>query len=227
MSRKESSKIESSDRSNQNPPLEPPSTGSRSVDIQQELNRVEEMVLASPNIPLTRRTLVDEERLLDQLDLVRVNLPVAFKEAEAIIQQKKEIILQAQLEAEQIVETAKIRATRILNETEILRQAQQEATLLQNQVQQECELALEQNQIEIEQARLQLAQELEQMRNQAVAEAQEIQIGADTYADNALKDIEQQLHDMLQVIQNGRKQLRSPDNLINTPETPEKANFDF
>lgn len=226
MSRKESSKIDS-DRNNLTPPPVDSATGSQGVDIQHELNRVEEMVLASPNIPLTRRTLVDEERLLDQLDLVRVNLPVAFKEAEAIIQQKKEIILQAQLEAEQIVETAKIRAARILNETEILRQAQQEATLLQNQVQQECELALEQNQIEVEQARLQLSQELEQMRNKAISEAQEIQIGADTYADNALKDIEQQLHDMLQVIQNGRKQLQPPGNLINTEKTQHKENFDY
>ncbi len=222
MSRKESSKIDS-DQSNQNPPVEPPSSDSH-VDIQQELNRVEEMVLASPNIPLTRRTLVDEERLLDQLDLVRVNLPVVFKEAEAIVKQKKEIILQAQLVAEQIVETAKTRAERILNETEILRQAHQEALLLQNQVQQECELALEQNQIEVEQARLQLAQELEQMRNHAISEAQEIQIGADTYADNALKDIEQQLHDMLRVIQNGRQQLQPPEKLADREET--KENFD-
>ncbi len=221
MSRKESSKIDS-DQNTSNPPVEPPAIGSQGMDIQQELNRVEEMVLASPNIPLTRRTLVDEERLLDQLDLVRVNLPVAFKEAEAIIQQKKEIILQAQLEAEQIVETAKIRASRILNETEILRQAHQEATLLQNQVQQECELALEQNQIEIEQARLQLAQELEQMRNKAISEAQEIQQGADAYADTALENIEQQLHDMLQVIQNGRKQLQPKGKLIDREETEEK-----
>ena len=225
MSRKESSKIDS-DQNNQNPPVEPPSIGSR-VDIQQELNRLEEMVLASPNIPLTRRTLVDEERLLDQLDIVRVNLPVVFEEAKAIVKQKKEIILQAQLEAEQIVETAKIRATRILNETEILRQAHQEATLLQNQVQQECELALEQSQIEIEQARLQLTQELEQMRNQAITEAQEIQVGADVYADNALKDIEQQLHDMLRVIQNGRKQLQPPATLIDKEETMGKENVNF
>ncbi len=226
MSRKESSKIDP-DQNNPNPTVEPPATGSQSMDIQQELNRVEEMVLASPNIPLTRRTLVDEERLLDQLDVVRVNLPVVFKEAEAIVKQKKEIILQAQLEAEQIVETAKIRASRILNETEILRQAHQEATLLQNQVQQECELALEQSQIEIEQARLQLAQELEQMRNKAISEAQEIQQGADTYADNALKDIEQQLQDMLRVIQNGRKHLQPQGNLTDKPETKGKENFDF
>jgi cell division septum initiation protein DivIVA len=225
MSRKESSKIDH-DQNNPNPPVEPPAIGSQSVDIQQELNRVEEMVLGSPNIPLTRRTLVDEERLLDQLDIVRVNLPLVFEEAKAIVKEKKEIILQAQLEAEQIVETAKIRASRILNETEILRQAHQEATLLQSQVQQECELALEQNQIEIEQARLQLAQELEQMRNKAISEAQEIQLGADAYADTALENIEQQLHDMLQVIQNGRQHLRSPAKLVDNQETKGKENFD-
>ena len=226
MSRKEPPKIDPSDQNNANLPVEPPATGSQGMDIQQELNRVEEMVLASPNIPPTRRTLVDEERLLDQLDLVRVNLPIVFKEAEAIVKQKKEIILQAQLEAEQIVETAKIRASRILNETEILRQAHQEATLLQNQVQQECELALEQNQIDIEQARLQLAQELEQMRNKAISEALEIQQGADAYADTALENIEQQLHDMLQVIQDGRKQLRSPGELPAREQTQEKENFE-
>ncbi|WP_009632720.1 hypothetical protein [Synechocystis sp. PCC 7509] len=226
MSRKESPKIDSN-QNPQNPTVEPPSTGSQSMDIQQELNRVEEIVLASPNIPLTRRTLVDEERLLDQLDIVRVNLPGAFEEAKAIVKQKKEIILQAQLEAEQIVETAKIRAERILNETEILRQAHHEATLLQSQVQQECELALEQNQIEVEQARLQLAQELEQMHNKAVTEAQEIQQGADAYADTALEGIEQQLHDMLRVIQNGRKQLQPKGELIDKEEIEAKENFEF
>ena len=226
MLRSESSNIDPN-QNKPSTPVEPVPTGSRGIDIQQELNRIEEMVLASPNIPLTRRTLVDEERLLDQLDIVRVNLPVVFEEAKAIVKQKKEIILQAQLEAEQIVETAKIRATRILNGTEILRQAHQEATLLQNQVQQECELALEQSQIEIEQARLQLTQELEQMRNQAITEAQEIQVGADVYADNALKDIEQQLHDMLRVIQNGRKQLQPPATLIDKEETMGKENVNF
>lgn len=193
-----------------NTPTPPPISGTGGVDIQQELNRLEEMVLASPNIPLTRRTLVDEERLLDQLDLVRMHLPAVFREAEAIVNQKQEIILQAQLEAEQIIDAARIRAAQLVNQTEIFQQAEQAANQLQAQVKQECQMALEQNHVEIDQIRLQAQQELTQMRQNAIAEALEIQQGADTYADNTLKNIEQQLQDMLQIIQNGRKQLQPP-----------------
>lgn len=79
--------------SRQNPShLEPPDQNKNNTpgaDIQQELNRLEEIVLSSPHIPLTRRTVVDEELLLDQLDLVRHNLPIAFQQAQAIIEQKR------------------------------------------------------------------------------------------------------------------------------------------
>jgi len=81
------------------------------------------MVLISPRIYLTRRTLVDEERLLDQLDLVRRHLPVVCLEAEAVVNQKQGIILQAQLEAEQIIDAAKIRAVQLVKQTEIFQQA--------------------------------------------------------------------------------------------------------
>lgn len=210
MSRQNLTNIEPTAQNIPSPPTQPSISGTGGVDIQQELNRLEEMILASPNIPLTRRTLVDEERLLDQLDLVRMHLPIVFREAEALISQKQEIILQAQLEAEQIIEAAKIRAAQLVNQTEIFQQAEQSAMQLQAQVQQECQLALEQNHIEIDQMRLQAQQELTQMRQNAIAEALEIQQGADTYADNSLKNIEQQLQDMLQIIQNGRRQLQQP-----------------
>ncbi|KJH73408.1 ATP synthase subunit B family protein [Aliterella atlantica] len=210
MSRQDLTNIEPTAQNIPSPPSQPSINGTGGVDIQQELNRLEETILASPNIPLTRRTLVDEERLLDQLDLVRMHLPIVFREAEALISQKQEIILQAQLEAEQIIEAAKIRAAQLVNQTEIFQQAEQAAMQLQAQVQQECQLALEQNHVEIDQMRLQAQQELTQMRQNAIAEALEIQQGADTYADNSLKNIEQQLQDMLQIIQNGRRQLQQP-----------------
>lgn len=208
-------------------PVESSIGGTGGVDIQQELNRLEEMVLTSPNIPLTRRTLVDEEKLLEQLDLVRMNLPAVCRKAEAIVHQKQEIVLQAHLEAEQIIDAARIKAAQLVNQTEIFQQAEQAANQLQAQVQQECQMNLEQNHIEIDQMRLQAQQELTQMRQNAIAEALEIQQGADAYADSSLKNIEQQLQDMLQVIQNGRKHLRSPANLVDREEIKGKENFDF
>lgn len=187
---------------------EPFPTGPGSVDIQRELNRLEELILDSPRIPLTRRTLVDEEQLLDQLDIVRINLPDAFREAEAIILHKEELLRQTEEYAEQMIEAAEQRADQILDEIGIIRQAEREAEMIRQRVREECELLQEQTITEIERMRSSAQQELDQMRKQAISECEDIQNGADDYADRVLKNIEQQLGDMLRVIRNGRQQLQ-------------------
>ncbi len=181
-----------------------------SADIQQELNRLEEIVLTSPHVPLTRRTVVDEEQLLDQLDLVRLHLPTVLQEAQAIVAQKQEILLQAEKKADEIIQVAQAQAAHLLSETAIMQQAQLEANQLLQEVQQECIAVQEQNLIEIDQMRLQAKQELEQMRQKAIAEFEEIQQGADEYADAVLRNLEQQLKEILRIIYNGRQQLK-PD----------------
>lgn len=180
------------------------------IDVQRELNRIEEIILDSLHIPLTRRTLVDEEQLLDQLDLVRLNLPAAFVEAEEIVLQKEEILRQAEQYAEQIIAAAEQRADQILSEMDIVQQAEIEAQQIRQQVQEECRAIQEQTLAEIERMRLQGQQELVQIRARALAEAEDIQNGADDYADGVLGNIEQQLSDMLRVIRNGRQTLQEP-----------------
>ncbi len=213
MSRPESPKIDP-DQYKHNTPGEA-ANGSGNVDIQQELNRLEEIILASPHIPLTRRTLVDEEKLLDHLDLVRLHLPAVFQEAQDIVQQKKEILLQAEQYARELVEAAEARAAQILNDMEIVRQAELQAKQILQQVQQECDAAQKQSMDEINQLRRQAQQELEEMRLRAISESEEIQQGADEYADRVLQNIEQQVNDILRIIRNGRQQLQ--------PETPLKG----
>lgn len=181
------------------------------VDIQRELNRLEETILDSPRIPLTRRTLVDEEQLLEQLDLVRLNLPSAFEEAEAIVRQKDEILQEAEQYAQQIVEAAEQRAAQLLDETGIVRQAKLEAQQLWQMVQQECEAAQEQALAEIERMHREAQQELEEMRAKAMAESDAIVDGADDYAERVLNNLEQQLNDMLKVIRNGRSSLQQEE----------------
>ena len=188
------------------------STGS--IDIQTELNRIEEIVLDSPHIPLTRRTLVDEEELLEQLDIVRLNLPEAFREAEAIVYHKEEILLQAEQYAQEIVEEAQRRAAAILDQLGIITRAELEAKQIRQRVQEECAALQEQTLSGIEEMREQAQQDIEQMRSLAMAEFEDIQNGADQYADRVLKNIEQQLNDMLKIIRNGRQQLNDDTDVL-------------
>ena len=190
--------------------VEPETTVSNSpgIDIQRELNRLEEMILDSPRIPLTRRTLVDEEQLLDQLDLIRLNLPSAFQESDIIVRHNDEILQEAEEYAQEIVTMAEQRAARILNEMGLIQQAKSEADQLRQQVQNECDTLQQQTLSEIEQIRYRLQQELEEMRSRTMAECEEIQNGADDYADHVLGSIEQQLNEMMRVIRNGRQQVQ-------------------
>lgn len=177
------------------------------LDIQRELNKLEEMILDSPRIPLSKRTLVDEEQLLDQLDLIRLNLPTAFQEAAEVVRHKEDLLSEAEQYAQEILETAERRAAQILDEMGLIRQAELEAQQIRQRVQQECEAAQEQTMADIDRMRRQAQQELEEIRKRAIAESEEIQQGADDYADSVLKGMEQQLSDMIRVIRNGRQQL--------------------
>lgn len=165
------------------------------------------MILSSFRIPLTGRTLVDEEKLLEQLDYIRLCLPTAFQQATAIIEQKQDILLEAEDYGQKIVEAAQAKRGQILDESDIIKQAQFEAEQLRRKAKQESDQMLQETLEDIERKRRQCQQELEQMRANAVAEAKSIEQDADEYADAVLEDIEQQLNDMLRIVRNGRQQL--------------------
>jgi len=209
--------------SNPSQPSEPPPNAERGIDIQQELNRLEDILFDSPHIPLTKRTLVDEEVFLAQLDLVRENLPHAFKAAEELVQERETILMQAEEYAQEIVEAAERRADQLLDEIGIIQQAELEANQIRKQVQQECETLQQQTLAEIDRMHLQAKQELEQMRQDALTECEDIQNGADDYADSVLINIEQQLTDMLRVIRNGRQQLQYDVQGSNVPAKDSKG----
>ncbi|MBD0267676.1 MAG: hypothetical protein ICV77_05210 [Cyanobacteria bacterium Co-bin8] len=190
--------------------------------MQQELNRLEELILGSPRVPLSGRTLVDEDQMLDQLDLVRLNLPTAFREASQITQQRDIILAEAQRYAQELVAAAEQQAAQMLDEQGIVRQAEQMAQQIKTQAQQDCDALRSQVVAEIDQMRLQAQREWESMRQQALAEKNTIQDDADSYAGDVLGQLERNLTDMLRVIQNGRQQLQRSPSDAGSPAAPTK-----
>jgi F0F1-type ATP synthase membrane subunit b/b' len=178
----------------------------KSIDIQRELDLLEEMILDSPRV--LKRTLVDEDKLIDRLDLIRLNLPAAFREAEAIVRHKDEIFRQAEQYIKDAIDAAERRADEILDELGIIRRTETEAQQIRQRVQEECEAFQKQTLTEIAGMRIQAQQEIERMHQLALAEREDIQHQADEYADRVLRNMEQQLGEILRVIRNGRQQLQ-------------------
>ncbi|MGB3137472.1 MAG: hypothetical protein WBB18_11770, partial [Nodosilinea sp.] len=178
------------------------------IDIQQDLNKLEEIILASPRVPFSGRTLVDEDLLLDQLDAIRLNLPPAFRQAMQILQQRSTLVAEAEDYVQELLTAAEQQAAQMLDELGIVRQSEQMAQQIRAQAQKDCDGLRTQVIDDIEQMQTQAQREWESLRQKALTEQDMIQQEADVYADQVLSNVEQQLSQMLRVIQNGRSHLQ-------------------
>ena len=187
-------------------------------DVQQELAELQELIYESFHIPLTNWTVVDEGKLLDQIEMISDNLPEAIQKALAVLDQEESIMAQAESYAQRIVQSAQQQAAEILEQSGIIQQAEQQASQIRLQVQQEVEALQRQTMSELEQIRQvttqevqqfrqQTTQEVQQYRQQTVRECQEIQQDADKYADAVLSRIERDLAEMMRIVTNGRQRL--------------------
>jgi F0F1-type ATP synthase membrane subunit b/b' len=185
------------------------SSRSQGLALQQQLQQLEEIiVLDGLKMPMTRRTLVDEEKLLAQLLAVERSIPETVQAAESILQNRDEILARAQKYAQDTIESAQKRAAQIADELTIIQQAEKEAQRLRQQVQDEVDVIRQRSVSEIERVRRQTQQEIDAMRHAAQAECEQIQRDSDCYADQTLKDLEARLSHILNVIQNGRLHLQ-------------------
>jgi len=187
------------------------------LDIQQSLNVLEELILESPRVPFSGRTLVDEDQLLEQLDRIRLNLPTVFQEAIQIVQQHDRIINQANQYAQEMMEAAEQEAARRVDDLGIVQQAEHQARQVKQQLEQDCEALRSQTRSEIEQWQNAAEQYWEETRRTTEDECLALRQDADVYASEVLQSLEQKLSDMMRIVRNGRSTL--PPSTTGTVET--------
>jgi cell division septum initiation protein DivIVA len=186
-----------------------PNVGSEThiVELLSEFSRFEELLLNSPRLPLTGKTMVGEDEVLEQMDFIRSNLPTALQTAQDILQHRDSIIRMAEQQAQQHLATAQQQAFQIANELGIVDRAKTEAYHMRQIAQAECDQMRQQTIFELEQFRAQYAQDIEQLRQQSIAECQKIQREADAYADQVLQGLEENLSELHAKIRRGRQHL--------------------
>lgn len=177
------------------------------MSLQKELDHLEEMVLESgPRV--MGHTVIDEEKLCQQIDRVRLSVPESIAKAEEILLYKQDLVEEAQQYAEDLIKSAELRASQLLEESVIIRQAEQEASQIRRELQEECEQVRSQTLNEVNQMRRQAQKDLDLLHQRVTGEVQDMQRGADEYSDRVLGSLETQLIDMIKIVQNGRKELR-------------------
>ncbi len=179
------------------------------VKFLMELDRLEELLLKSPRVPLTGKAMVAEDDIIEHLDKIRARVPATIDAAQSIVNQQDLILIAAEQQANQQITAAQQQAFQISNELGIVDRAKAEAAQIQQSMMDECATAREQIRQEVEQARRQQLQEIDNIRQQALAEAQAIRRGADDYADQVLHAIDTQLGEIQAKIRRGRQHLNA------------------
>jgi len=97
------------------------------MDILQLIDRLEELFNESKSIPLTRNVMVDEDRMLDIIDQMRIAIPEEVKKAQQLLGQRDRVLAQAQEEANRTIEIARQKADQLVMKDMITQEAQRRA----------------------------------------------------------------------------------------------------
>jgi cell division septum initiation protein DivIVA len=93
------------------------------MDILQLIDRLEELFNESKNIPLTRNVMVDEDRMLDIIDQMRIAIPEEVKKAQQLLGQRDRVLAQAQEEANRTLEIARQKADQMVTKDMVTQEA--------------------------------------------------------------------------------------------------------
>lgn len=109
------------------------------MDILHLVDRLEELLNASRALPLTRNVIVDEDRMLDIIDQMRVAIPDEVKRAQQTNAQSERIIAQAKEEASRMLAIAREKSDQLLERDSIVQSAQARADQIMAQARTDAE----------------------------------------------------------------------------------------
>ncbi|MBZ0310811.1 MAG: ATPase, partial [Anaerolineae bacterium] len=90
------------------------------MDIQHLIDRLEDLIDEGRHFPMSKYTLIDEERALGIIDQMRISVPEQIETATRVVSQRDRIVAQAHEEAERIVEYAKQKGADMLDREAIV-----------------------------------------------------------------------------------------------------------
>jgi len=97
------------------------------MDILHLVDRLEELINGSRNVPLTHTILLDEDRILELIDQMRVSIPEEVKKAKKVLGEAERIKADANEEADRTLSTARDRGAALLEREPLIAATQTRA----------------------------------------------------------------------------------------------------
>lgn len=109
------------------------------IEILALVDRLEKLVNGGWRVPLSSKTVIDENTFFELVDEMRVSIPQEIKRANDVLQEREKVLAAASEEAERIIEGAREHAARLVDEHEIMAAARAEAEGIKAQARRETE----------------------------------------------------------------------------------------
>jgi F0F1-type ATP synthase membrane subunit b/b' len=109
------------------------------MDILHLVDRLEELFNVSRSIPFTHSVIVDEDRMLDIIDQMRVTIPDEIKKAQQLLAQRDRMLAQAQEEANRTLAIAREKGEKIIDQDSVVELAKERANQIIAQAEKDSE----------------------------------------------------------------------------------------
>ena len=136
------------------------------MDILHLVDRLEELFNESKPIWFTHSVIVDEDRMLDLIDQMRVSIPEEIKKAQQIIIQRDRILAQTQEESSRTLNIAREKADVLIDRDPVIQAAQVRGEQIIQQARAEAEITRREADEYVLQTLSTVGEELERLLNQ-------------------------------------------------------------
>lgn len=109
------------------------------MDILQLIDRLEELFNDAKAVPFTHNVVVDEDKMLELIDQMRIAIPEEVKKAQQIVAQRDRVMAQAQEESNRTLSIARDKADQLTQKDIITQEAQRRADQIVSQARAEAE----------------------------------------------------------------------------------------
>jgi len=109
------------------------------MDILQLIDRLEELFNDAKAVPFTHNVVVDEDRMLELIDQMRIAIPEEVKKAQQVMAQRDRVMAQAQEEANRTLQLSRDKAEQLIDRDVIVQEAQRRAEQILAQARNEAE----------------------------------------------------------------------------------------
>ncbi len=176
------------------------------------LEDLEDVLDDATSMPMTKKSLVDVDKIKTIIEDIRLNTPQETKQAKAIVDSRNSILEEAKKEAEGIIQKAQEEARELVARDQITKTAQEEATQIIANAHEQADAYIKETQDRASEILGNATTQANEMVTSAQNKSREMLTAVNNYADDTLLSIDDALYKALTDVRRIRQGIMNSQN---------------